>query len=141
FSGVRNADACGPVGAAAKLPRDTPDTHPRLASRGPAPIIEDARFRGRCMVTVCRCPRGHTWAPVPADNPATAPTCPVCGDTAELPTDTPQPFVVPVHAAAEAGGLTDLHLPVIRPPDPSFSDLVGLPVVSDDPNAPFAPTV
>jgi WD40 repeat protein/serine/threonine protein kinase len=68
------------------------------------------------MVRVCRCRCGHTWVPAPGTDTA---RCPVCGNTTPIASD-----------------LTDPHLPTVRPPDPSFSSLVGLPAVPPDPNGP-----
>ena len=91
------------------------------------------------MVSVYRCPLGHTWAPTrkPGDGPA---TCPVCGNTAAVaadPTDegdspassATQSFILPPPngAAADASDQTLPHIAAPSTDDPSFSSLSGMP--------------
>src|SRR5579885_2294086 len=80
------------------------------------------------MVSVCRCSRGHTWAP--AGLPGAPQACPVCGDAAEPaggPADQPtRPFVVVPGEEPTPQGAHDLTQPF--PADgPSFSSLTGMP--------------
>src|SRR5207253_11218978 len=95
-----------------------------------------ALFRGPGMVSVRRCPRGHTWTPAPrlAGIGIDAETCPECGDSAVVDTpqsipvgDTPRPFVVPTGPSPtpEQGEVTHAHLGA--PQEPSFSSLIGMP--------------
>ena len=75
------------------------------------------------MVSVYRCPQGHTWAPPDGESGAVE-TCPVCGNAAANPS---KPFVVAVaeQTPVAANDLTGLHLGDPARDDPSFSSLAG----------------
>src|SRR5262245_17846163 len=73
------------------------------------------------MVSVCRCPRGHTWVP----SAGTSGTCPVCGDAA-LTDDITQVFVAPPvvedSTPKNAGELTQ-QLPPAAPSSLALADI------------------
>src|SRR5947208_13881417 len=111
---VRGVDRLEKMRAAAPpcIPRRVPDN--RSGARPP---------RGPGMVSVCRCPRGHTWVP----SSGAPGTCPVCGDTALTADDVTQLFVAPVvddPTPPTAGELTQ-QFPAVPPADPSFASLTG----------------
>ena len=70
------------------------------------------------MVSVCRCPRGHTWLP----SAAAAQSCPVCGDPAVPADDPTRAFVVPVAGATPpTAGEPTQSFPAVTSPSPLSS--------------------